>query len=492
MGEPQLPRGDGMSQDKPIVMVVDNEIEICNLFKDFFDFIGYQTIVDTDGEKVLHNLDKYEYDLMFVDLKLDSISGVEILRKSKVLHPDAEVIVVTGFGSEETVLKTLEHGAFSYIQKPISFSDIRIQAEDALAKRRFNARTTKIRNLLEKVDPSLARHMENLTNLDRLSIFVNLSIDMESLADSILSGTSGILPGYYYSFLHFDEINREMVVYSDKPVGHNLTEKIESQMRVFFESLLNREVTEPFNLRVSQSSELDEDLSEPVKISSFFVPIMVENTICGALGVSYTGSTLGEDEQDILRLISFRVNRVIGNATVHRDTKMLALTDGLTGLLNHRAIHERIRQEFDRFRRYGACLSLIVADFDDLKTFNDTYGHPVGDEVLRTLGDILRETSRESDVLARYGGDEFVILLPQTNSRNAYKMAERIRQRVERHTFAIHDLKLRSTISIGVSTVPDEGIDTPQDLLESADRALYEAKRSGKNRVAVANPKAPH
>ncbi len=475
-----------MSQNKPTVMVVDNETEICNLFRDFFDFIGYRTIVETDGDKVLHDLDTYEYDLLFVDLKLGSISGVDILRKSKIIHPDSEVIVVTGFGSEETVLRTLEYGAFSYIQKPISFSEIRIQAEDALAKRRFNSRTSRIRDLLGTMDPSLVRHLENLTNLDRLSTFVNLSIDMESLADSILSGTAGILPGYFYSFLHFDEINRELVIYSDQPVGRALTEKIESQMRTYFEGMLNREVPEPFDVRVSRSTGPEEDSKAPSPLSSFFVPIMVDNSICGALGVSYTDNSLGEEEQDILRLISFRVNRVIGNATLHRDTKMLALTDGLTGLLNHRAIHERIRQEFDRYRRYGSCLSLIVADFDDLKKFNDTYGHPVGDEVLRTLGDILRETSRESDVLARYGGDEFVILLPQTNSRNAHKMAERIRQRVEKHLFSIHDLKLRSTISIGVATVPDEGIESPPDLLDRADHALYQAKRSGKNRVAVA------
>jgi len=91
-------------------------------------------------------------------------------------------------------------------------------------------------------------------------------------------------------------------------------------------------------------------------------------------------------------------------------------------------------------------------------------------------------------VLARYGGDEFVILLPQTNTRNASNMAERIKQKVQDNLFSIHGLKLKGTISMGVATVPDETIQSPQDFLESADRALYEAKRSGKNRICVAGP----
>lgn len=481
-----------MSHKNPVVLVVDNEIEICNLFKDFFDFIGYRAMVDTDGGKVLRELEQYEYDLLFVDLKLDSLSGVEILKKSKVVHPDAEVIVVTGFGSDETVLKTLEYGAFSYIQKPISFSEILIQTEDALAKRRFNEKTSRLRKLVEAHEPSLQKHLENLTNLDHLSTYVSLTIDMESLADSILSGTAGIIPGYHYSFLYFDEINRELVIHSEKSVDKSLAEQIESQIRGYFQGLLNRELTESYNVRISRSAEPESTPSPQKILSSFFVPIQVDNAVRGALGVTFEGDSIDDEEKDILRLISFRVNRVIGNATLHRDTKMLALTDGLTGLLNHRAIHERIRQEFDRFRRYGSCLSLIVADFDNLKTINDTYGHPVGDEVLRTIGDILRETSRESDVLARYGGDEFVILLPQTNSKNASNMAERIRQKVEKHTFSIQDLKLKSTISMGVATVPEEGINTPQDLIESADRALYGAKRSGKNRTALAGSTIPN
>jgi diguanylate cyclase (GGDEF)-like protein len=476
-----------MSENKPMILIVDNEIEICNLFKDFFDFMGYDSMIETDGGKVLHGLESFHYDLMFVDLKLGSVSGVDILRRSKAVHPDAEVMVVTGFGSEETVLRTLNYGAFAYIQKPISFSEIKIQTEEALAKCKFNAKTSLLKAQIKSGNPVLLKHLDNILSLDRFSTFLNLSIDIESLADSILNGMANILPGYYYSLLFFDDVNREIVMYSTDPISRAVTQEVESHIKKFFENLVNRDLTELYHVRVSIPTTVSEEEGTPkAGISSFFVPLLVENAVRGAIGLSSETRELDEEGRDMLRLISSRANKVLTNATVHRDTKMLALTDGLTGLLNHRAFHDRIKQEFERYRRYGAFLSLIVADFDDLKAFNDTYGHPVGDEVLRKIGDILRETSRESDVLARYGGDEFVILLPQTNAKNAKNMAERIRQKVENYVFTLHDVQVRSTISIGVSTVPDNGINSSQDLLESADRALYEAKRSGKNRIMVA------
>ncbi len=477
-----------MLDEKPKILIVDNEIEICNLFKDFFDFIGYESLYETDGEKVLACLDTYDYDLLFVDLKLDTVSGIEILKKSKQIHPFSEVIVVTGFGSEETVLLTLHYGAASYIQKPISFSDIRVQTEEALATRRFNMMTDNLRKAISNEDPVLTSHFEKIINLDKLSKFLNLTIDIDMLGDSILNGVADILQGSYFSFFFFDKINREMVFYSREPITEPIVKSLENEIKDSFEKLTNKTVGSSYNVRVSRTSIISENnIRDNVNaLTHVIVPILIENSICGVIGVSGCHGDITNDTEDILHLVSNRVSHVLSNATLHRDTKLLALTDGLTGLLNHRAFHDRLNQEYERFRRYGSNLSLIVADFDDLKKFNDNYGHPFGDEVLRMVGEILRETSRETDVLARYGGDEFVILLPQTNASNARLMGERIRKKIEDNHFEINGSLVSSSITMGIATVPQRGIDTPQDFLESADRALYRAKRAGKNRIAVA------
>ncbi len=477
-----------MNAGNPKILIVDNEVEICNLFKDFFDFIGYESEFETDGEKVLGELENYDYDLMFVDLKLDTVSGVDILRKSKRLHPSTEIIVVTGFGSEETVLSTLHYGATSYIQKPISFSDIRVQTRAALANRSLNLKTERLKQAIGGDDSVLKNHMETILNLDKLSQFLNLTIDIDMLGDSILNGIAEIIPASYYSFFFHDKINREMVFYSPSPIDKPMLGELEGKCRGALESFSNKTADDDYNVRVSRTSEVEEGEAggSIAGLEDIFAPILIENTISGVLGVTGDFGDRSEDFEDVLYIISSRVSRVLANATLHRDTKLLALTDGLTGLLNHRAFHDRLTQEFERYRRYGSYLSLIVADFDDLKKFNDNYGHPVGDEVLRIVGEILRKASRDSDVLARYGGDEFVILLPQTNAENAYNMAERIRMRISEYEFNINGNSFRSSISMGLATVPNVKIDTPQDFLEMADQALYEAKRGGKNRINTA------
>lgn len=477
-----------MENDKPKVLIIDNEIEICQLFKDFFDFIGYESFYETEGEKVINELENLDYDLMFVDLRLNGFSGIEILKKSKQVKPLSEVIIVTGFGSDETILETLLYGAAAYIQKPISFSGVKVQAEEALAKRNFNLKSQKIRDIISGDEQVLTKHFRDIILLDNLSDYLSLTIDIDILTDFILNGINSIIPGYYYSVLFLDN-TADLSLFSTEKIPKTIGDSIYKEIVGYFEKISNSKIEKVCHVRVSaqEGYETDESSEEPRldSIENIFVPLLIENRIQGVLGISGQKIENREYLNNILHIISKKVSGVLTNAALQRDTKLLALTDGLTGLLNRRAFHDRLRSEYERFRRYGSFLSIIVADFDNLKQINDNYGHPVGDEVIKKIGDILRETSRESDVLARYGGDEFVIVLPQTNSKNAYNMAERIRKRIEAHCFRINEQSIYATISAGVTTAPDLEINSSDDLLEAADRALYEAKRSGKNRVIV-------
>ncbi len=479
-----------MNNEKPKILIVDNEIEICKIIRGFFDFIKYESMYETDGEKALDELKNIDYDILFVDLRLDKVSGIEILKKSKSVKPLSEVIVITGFGSDETILQTFQNGASAYIQKPISFTEIKIQTEEALARRRLNIKNEKIKNLIADTDSSMTKHFQDIIQIDKLYEFLNLTIDIDTLIDSILSGIAILVPDNYYSLLLSDNSNKEIAVFLRKNISKDVIDTIQSEIKKHFEKLTNTKIDDFYKVRVSVPTGPD-DINEKKRIgkwdkksfSNVFIPILIDNTISGMLGVS--GNEIKDIEyvQDILRIVSKRISGVLKNAALHRNTKLLALTDGLTGLYNHRALIDRLKSEFERYRRYGSYLSLIVADFDNLKEINDTYGHPVGDEVIIMIGDILREASRDSDVLARYGGDEFVVLLPQTNSENALNMAERIRSKIEKYMFNVSDKQINCTISVGVATAPDKNIISSEDLLESADRALYKSKRSGKNRV---------
>jgi diguanylate cyclase (GGDEF)-like protein len=207
----------------------------------------------------------------------------------------------------------------------------------------------------------------------------------------------------------------------------------------------------------------------------------------GLLHVASTRpSAFGDEASQVLHIIADYVATTIDNTSQHRYTQLLASTDGLTGLLNHRTLHERLKHEFDRSRRYGSPLSLIMLDIDLFKRVNDTYGHIQGDQVLRDMADILRTSTREVDLLARYGGDEYVVILPETKLEFGSLLAERIRVAVKEHAFHISGIDIHVTISLGVTTFPHPDVTSKDDLISRADTALYEAKHSGLDRVIVA------
>lgn len=170
----------------------------------------------------------------------------------------------------------------------------------------------------------------------------------------------------------------------------------------------------------------------------------------------------------------------------NRQLKALADTDALTGLKNRRAFEDRLEQELARARRHGHPLSLVLLDIDHFKSYNDSYGHPKGDDVLRQVGRLLSRMMRDTDFAARYGGEEFAILLSQTDRGGAKQVAERLRKGIEDAAWEERPI----TASLGVASLA-AGMDTVPELIEHADRALYRSKEAGRNRVSVANPVAP-
>jgi len=160
------------------------------------------------------------------------------------------------------------------------------------------------------------------------------------------------------------------------------------------------------------------------------------------------------------------------------DLEKLAVTDGLTGLVNHRALMQRLEEETTRAKRTGRPFCVIMTDVDFFKKYNDEFGHPAGDVVLKQVAQILKEATRNVDCVARYGGEEFSALLPETSAEGAMAVAERMRANVAAAQFAGREV----TVSIGVAEFPVDA-NTGAKIIAVADKALYEAKRAGRNRV---------
>lgn len=194
-----------------------------------------------------------------------------------------------------------------------------------------------------------------------------------------------------------------------------------------------------------------------------------------------------DDELLIARLESLlRIKRSHDRLLAReRELERLSVTDPLTGLYNRRLFEERLREEFVRSQRFGDPLSLIMVDLDHFKRVNDRHGHLAGDEVLRGAAAILRNCVREIDIVTRYGGEEFAVILPRTCLPGCLAVAERIWRAFGEARFGAADCRLRVSASLGAASVPAKEVRIPSDLVDAADRALYQAKRSGRDRIGL-------
>ena len=167
----------------------------------------------------------------------------------------------------------------------------------------------------------------------------------------------------------------------------------------------------------------------------------------------------------------------------NKRLELLSITDGLTKLYNHRHFQDELARAFEESARYERPLSLAIVDLDFFKKINDTYGHAVGDEVLKSVSRMFQDSIRSTDLAARYGGEEFAMMMPETESEDAITFAEKIRTLVESASIQTQAGSIALTVSIGVATVPHSKIHSAKELIVSADKALYRAKRNGRNQV---------
>lgn len=232
------------------------------------------------------------------------------------------------------------------------------------------------------------------------------------------------------------------------------------------------------------------------------VPLQTEGRVLGLVAVEL-GQPVGRAPRlrgrdlRILATLATEASLALENARLHAELRDLAITDALTGVYNHRHFQQRLQEELDRAARLSTLdiprpVSLVLVDVDHFKAVNDRYGHQAGDDILRTLARLMGRVLRSSDVTCRYGGEEFAVVLPETDAEAAVHVAGRLREAIERSSFTASDGRELGgvTASFGVATF-DGGIPSRSDLIRQADEALYAAKHAGRNRVVHAHDAPP-
>ena len=219
--------------------------------------------------------------------------------------------------------------------------------------------------------------------------------------------------------------------------------------------------------------------------SLLVLPLIVQDRAVGTMIIGHHES--GEfptQRREMLEVVANQVAVTMQNARLYSKMEEMAKFDGLTGLANRRSFESKLKQAMARHKRAGRTFGLVLIDIDHFKSVNDTYGHPVGDEVLRKVGAVFSEEMREIDVPARYGGEEFVLILEDTDLEGARQVADRIRVAISELEFQTDQGLLQCTISLGIAVGPWDS-DEPHTLVDLADQALYHSKENGRNQVSV-------
>lgn len=217
------------------------------------------------------------------------------------------------------------------------------------------------------------------------------------------------------------------------------------------------------------------------------LPLVCQNSVVGVLNLS-DKKDKGFSKSDIalVELFGQLVGASIGNVKLFEKTQRQATTDGLTGLANHRSFYEVLEKELWRSRRYGGQISVIMIDMDNLKKINDTYGHRIGDKAIRQVSRKVNQCIRQIDTAARYGGDEFAVILPNTSLSESVVVAERMVESVAGSALTADGEEIPLSISVGLGQYDSHA--RPEDITSRSDQALYTAKQAGKNTIRIFQP----
>ena len=452
------------------ILIIDDDPNLRKTLADILRLKGYEALTAADGETGLAVLAKNHVQLVLLDLGLPGIPGLEVLARIKADFPRTGVIVITGQATIASAVAASNQGAFSYLVKPYEMDQLLNHIQRALEKQQAEEEIA--RHHLE-----LARMNAELMTLREISEAISQTLDLDLLVKEILHVLvrTKIFPFEVHAAIFLVEDGR-MRLASFVSLPETLLQpcqEIRPGHCLCGGALSSGEVViaragEENGLRAACHPETQQ-------YGRILVPLKAVKTIVGLLSL-YTEPGV-EFSQNLLQLLSSlgsQIGIALNNARLYEQTRNSSLHDPLTGLANRRLLDIQLEKSYEAAKRYQEKLAVVMLDIDHFKNYNDTHGHLGGDRLLARLAEVLVKTLRDADYVFRYGGEEFLCMLPETDLEMAGEVAERLRRAVQTQTDV--------TISLGIAAFT-ESMPDKETLIRRADEALYLAKKNGRNRV---------
>ncbi len=346
----------------------------------------------------------------------------------------------------------------------------------------------------KRAEQALQRHTKGLEALHSIGQMASQTLDLEQMLDNAVEKVIEVLDVDVAAISIVDEATGESVIKAHRGLSQEFIASI-GRMKLepdeLERTLAWKQKVAPSPENVLNEPNLERLMAAAIKEgleSNTIVRLLARGSFLGSVSVSCRHPReFTSEDMDLIIAIADQIAVGIENSRLFAEVSHSATVDALTGLYNHRYFQERLEEETLRVIRFGGECSLLILDLDHFKIYNDLFGHVAGDEVLKRIGQILRDHTRQVDIACRYGGEEFAVVLPQTGSTDTYEAAERLRQAVEA---ALPQESTRVgtpiTISLGVASYPSDGL-SREELILNADRALREAKDRGGNQTCLAS-----
>lgn len=459
------------------ILIIDHDPFSRTVLKDYLD-AEYHILAVASGTEAIDSAQREAVDLILLDMEMPERNGSDICARLNDTNATKYIplILLSSCSQREDIVNGLYAGADDYMSKPIC-------ANELLARIDAHLRTKDYYAELEK---------EDLLMLLELSEIISVTRNPKRILTIIVEKMVTAIDVSRCSIIGFNDCG-ELIVMASSDLPANREIKIQLEKYPEIDKALHTQ--RPVVLQDIRKDPLMAPVRDNIQgltdQAIFVVPIIKKQNVIGTFFLRTASPHKEWVSARIFKLCQLVAN-ISGNAlenaviieAMHSKRRLLedlALRDGLTGLYNHQQFHTHLEEEFSRAQRYTLPLSCVFADIDQFKYINDHYGHVTGDVVLKQIGKLISKIFRKSDLAARYGGDEFAVLLPNTTEQGARDFADRLEKEIGE--LSIQQLKGRKiSISAGVATYQNGNVLSYHDLLTQADEAMYAAKQTKKEK----------